>query len=154
MRIARRDTQIKEGDLTPVIDMAFQLIAFFMILINFSQVERTEEIELPKSMLAKPPVEPPEFQIRLNLTRDGSVLLAGEPVERISMLKPYLDREVDDAQRQGVEPPEIKVIIRSHKDTKMGIVNELVRKCQESGLESFVFRVKEKLVYAGEDPFS
>lgn len=154
MRISKYKTTVHEGDLTPVIDMAFQLIAFFMILINFSQVERTEEIELPKSMLAKPPTEPPEFQIRLNLTQEGRVLIAGQVIEQIDQLKPYLDREVDNASRQDISPSEIKVIIRSHKDTKMGIVNELVRKCQGSDLESFVFRVKEKLVYPGQDPFS
>lgn len=154
MRIARANTKIHEGDLTPVIDMAFQLIAFFMILINFSQVERTEEIELPKSFLAKPPAEPPDFQIRLNLTPDGNVIMAGQLIEKISQMRFYLEREIDDAQRQQVEPAEIKVIIRSHKDTKMGTVNELVRKCRESGLESFVFRVKEKLVRPGQDPFS
>lgn len=154
MRITKSHTKVHEGDLTPVIDMAFQLIAFFMILINFSQVERSEEIELPKSMLAKPPTEPPDFQVRLNLTKEGRVLIAGQVIEQIGQLKPYLDREVDNAGRQDIPPAEIKVIIRSHKDTKMGVVNELVRKCQESKLESFVFRVKEKLVYPGQDPFT
>ena len=47
----KRNTEILEGDLTPMIDMTFQLIAFFMLLINFSEVDRAEEIVLPKSCL-------------------------------------------------------------------------------------------------------
>ena len=36
MRIRPRGPQgIEEGDLTPMIDMTFQLIAFFMLVINF-----------------------------------------------------------------------------------------------------------------------
>lgn len=145
MRIAKTYHKIHEADLTPVIDMAFQLIAFFMILINFSQTERTEEIELPKSVLAKPPTEPPEFQIRLNLTETGEVQMSGRMIQRVTQLGPYLDREVDNAQRQEISPSEIKVIIRAHRYTDWGRVNELIRKCQESGLESFVFRVKEQV---------
>ena len=124
-----------------------------MILINFSQTERTEEIELPKSILAKPPTEPPKYDIRLNLTKEGQVQFAGQLIDKISQMKPYLDRERDNALREDTQPHEIKVVIRSHRETKMGIVNELIRKCQESGLESFVFRVKEKMVFSGQDPF-
>ena len=55
MRIKKPDSGIAEGDLTPMIDMTFQLIAFFMVLINFSQAEQNDKIELPLSELAKPP---------------------------------------------------------------------------------------------------
>ena len=46
-----KTSEILEGDLTPMIDMTFQLIAFFMLLINFSEVDRAEEISLPTSCL-------------------------------------------------------------------------------------------------------
>ena len=61
MKISNKKvTQILEGDLTPMIDMTFLLIAFFMLLINFSEVDRAEEIMLPSSMLAKPPETRPD----------------------------------------------------------------------------------------------
>lgn len=150
MRIRRRKAwKIHEGDLTPMIDMTFQLIAFFMVLINFSQTERTDEIQLPDSILAKPPEVRPEYQIVLNLDRkeDGGVrvLIAGRTIEEIKLMKPFLEREVEYAGRQDIGPAEIQVIIRSHKDNPMGKVQELIKKCQESNLESFVFRVKEKI---------
>ena len=34
MRIKKPKSEILEGDLTPMIDMTFQLIAFFMVLIT------------------------------------------------------------------------------------------------------------------------
>ena len=47
-----KTSEILEGDLTPMIDMTFQLIAFFMLLINFTEIDRAEEIALPTSVLA------------------------------------------------------------------------------------------------------
>ena len=58
MRFKRKTENIFEGDLTPMIDVVFQLIAFFMLIINFSEVVKSEEIQLPLSELAKPPEEP------------------------------------------------------------------------------------------------
>ena len=61
MRIKKVKSAIHEGDLTPMIDMTFQLIAFFMVLINFTQSEQDQRIQLPESTLAKPPEAPLEL---------------------------------------------------------------------------------------------
>ena len=70
-------TDILEGDLTPMIDCTFQLIAFFMLLINFSEVDRAEEIMLPSSVMAVPPEVRPDYQIILNLEPGGKVKFEG-----------------------------------------------------------------------------
>ena len=59
MRIReRKSAPAAEGDLTPMIDMTFQLIAFFMVLINFTEAEADQRVKLPESELAKPPDAP------------------------------------------------------------------------------------------------
>ena len=50
----KTQVNLVEGDLTPMIDMTFQLIAFFMVLINFTEADQDERIKLPTSVLAKP----------------------------------------------------------------------------------------------------
>jgi biopolymer transport protein ExbD len=145
MRLAKKRTEgIQEGDLTPMIDMTFQLIAFFMVLINFSQVERSEDILLPASLLAKPPQEPPDAQVLLNLRKNGNVIIAGKEYDSFNFLKTLLDREVESANRRDVEAKDVVVVIRSHKDTPMRRVQALISKCQESGLETFSLRVMEQ----------
>ena len=67
------DSKMAEGDLTAMIDMVFQLIIFFMVLINFSQDDQNDKIKLPSSELAKPP-EAPFDRISLTL----SALLASD----------------------------------------------------------------------------
>ena len=134
-----------EGDLTPMIDMTFQLIAFFMLLINFSEVDRAEEITLPKSVLATPPTERPAYQVILNLDPDSSVVFAGNEYQ-ISTMNPVLKQEINNASRSRERVPakDIAVIIRAHEDTPTGVVQQLIAKCQEEEMENFKFRVKDE----------
>jgi biopolymer transport protein ExbD len=145
MKYRHKRTEIMEGDLTPMIDMTFQLIAFFMLLINFSEVDRAEEITLPSSVLAVPPEVRPDYQIILNLEPAGEVIFEGQR-QPIALLNPIFRRQIASAAREDVaDPGEIAVIIRSHEDTPTGLVQELIAKCQESKLQSFSLRVKEQL---------
>ena len=141
----KRKTEILEGDLTPMIDMTFQLIAFFMLLINFSEVDRAEEIMLPSSVLAVPPEVRPDYQIILNLEADGTVIFEGQRIEQIDFMGPIFTQQTTAAAREGVEPADIAVIIRSDENTPTGLVQELISKCQDSELQSFKLRVKEKV---------
>ncbi len=137
--------ELLEADLTPMIDVTFQLIAFFMFLINFSEVDRAEEILLPSSQLAKPPTEIAKYQILMNLEPGGKVKFEGQSIEQIQFMTPIFRQEIDAAKREGVNADEISVIIRAHEDTPTGLVQELISVCQESELESFSLRVKEEI---------
>ena len=146
MRFRRpKSSEIMEGDLTPMIDMVFQLIAFFMVLINFTEVDRAEDIQLPQSRLAVPPEIQPDYQIILNLNEDGTVKFGGQDFDKIELLRPALLREISAAQIENVAPRDISVIIRAHQDTPTGLVQQLINQCQQAGLENFSLRVKEKI---------
>lgn len=146
MRFRKKtETKIMEGDLTPMIDVTFQLIAFFMLLINFSEVDHAEEIMLPSSVLAKPPETRPDYQIILNLNPDGTVKFDGLQVEKIEFLSSILEREISSAKREGVGTDAVAVIIRSHEATPTGLVQKLIKQCQSKELVNFKFRVNEKL---------
>lgn len=54
MRIKRAASSVVEADMTPMIDMTFQLIAFFMIVTNFEQTQADERVKLPADQLARP----------------------------------------------------------------------------------------------------
>jgi len=140
-----KTSEILEGDLTPMIDMTFQLIAFFMLLINFSEVDHAEEIALPTSVLAIPPSAPPDYQIILNLEPGGNVIFAGKRIE-IDAIGRDLALEVGSAEREGVyDPGSISVVIRAHENTPTGTVQKLISICQSEKLESFALRVLNKV---------
>jgi len=145
MRFNKKKTEeVLEGDLTPMIDMVFQLIAFFMLLINFSEVDRAEDLMLPVNELAIAPETRPEYQIILNLRPDGTVTFAGQEVKKIDFMNVIFRQEIDFARREGItNPADIAVVIRSHRDTATGLVQKLITKCQESELQNFSLRVKD-----------
>jgi len=129
--------------MTPMIDMAFQLIAFFMVVINFAGAEQNERIRLPESELAKPPEVPFEMPITLQLTKEGTVLLVGEEVP-VANLKPPLRREKEIIEYRGGKPSDVTVIIRADARAPTGVVQELIRACQETGFEKFALRAKQQ----------
>ncbi len=143
MRLAKKSSEIQEGDLTPMIDMTFQLIAFFMVLINFSQNEANERIQLPQSELAKPAEGPLDYPITLHLTKEGSVILSADEVE-IDALRPLLVREANVMELKGIPQSDATIIIRAHKATRTGKVQALIKVCQDNGFENFALRAKEK----------
>jgi len=142
MRIKKPASNIQEGDMTPMIDMTFQLIAFFMVLINFSQSEQNERIQLPDSELAKPPEAPIESPITLHLTKEGTVILGGQevPIEGLSSL---LSAEARVLIARGKSLGDATIIIRGHRETRTGKVQDLIRVCQGENFEKFALRAKE-----------
>lgn len=146
MRFSKKkgSSEIMEADLTPMIDMTFQLIAFFMIVINFSDADRAEEIQLPASAIAKPPEEIEEYKIILNLDEKGGVIFDGQRIADVDLINPIFNREITAAQRQKKQPEDIIVIIRGHQDAETGMVQRLINKCQENKLVNFRLRVKEQ----------
>jgi biopolymer transport protein ExbD len=144
MRIKKVAPGIVEGDLTPMIDMTFQLIAFFTVLINFSQSEQVEEVVLPASQLAKPPDAPLDFPITLNLTTESKVIIGGQEIP-MEALRPFLVKEKQVLESEGRPLSEATIVIRAHKNAPTGKVQELVRRCQEDGFEKFALRAKEDL---------
>lgn len=141
----RRKTEVYEGDLTPMIDMTFQLIAFFMVLINFQQTEQHEEILLPKSELAKPPEKPLDYPITVNVTKEHHVILGGQELTSLDQLKPVLRREAQILKALERPLNEATIVIRAHRLAKIGFVQKLIQTCQDVGFETFSLRAKEDL---------
>jgi biopolymer transport protein ExbD len=140
---AKREMPSAEADMTPMIDMTFQLIAFFMVLINFSDAETNERIKLPSSQLAKPPDAPLAEPITLQLTKEGTVLYAGEEIA-VGGMRAALQRERALLERLRKPISAATIIIRADAETKTGVVQELIRVSQEVGFEKFVMRAMQE----------
>jgi biopolymer transport protein ExbD len=128
--------------MTPMIDLTFQLLAFFMVIINFSEADQNERIKLPKSVLAKPPDRPLEHPITLHLTREGTVIYGPDEVS-IAALPTYLRRERSVIESERRKVSDANIIIRADKSTQTGKVQELIKVCQENQFERFVLRAME-----------
>ena len=144
MRIKNpRNSEIAEGDLTPMIDMTFQLIAFFMVLVNFSAAEQDQRIKLPTSALAKPPEQPFEDPRTIQLTDDSIVYFGGEEVP-LSGLTRLLQVDTNNQRSEAKSLSNVDVIIRADANAPAGEVQEIIQACQEVGFEKYHLRAREK----------
>jgi len=148
MRIRPKgDSSIVEGDLTPMIDMTFQLIAFFMLVINFSDAEQDQRITLPASELAKPPAAPYEQPLTIHLTKNDHFIYAGKELTELAKLKSELLKETQILLRHTSKKlADVTVIIRADQDAKVGLVQEVMQACQELQFEKFALRGKQSEV--------
>ncbi len=148
MRYKKADTGILEADLTPMIDMTFQLIAFFMLIINFTEAEQDQRIQLPRSELAKPPEQPFEVALTIQLMKDQNtgqelIIYAGE-VMPLGNLSRVLTREREFLKRTKRTPSDATIIIRADGRAKTGVVQRIIETCQEAGFEQFALRAKQE----------
>lgn len=147
VRVKKEPTEPVDLDMTPMIDMTFQLVAFFMILINFEAAEQDARVVLPSSVLAKPPEAPFETPITIQMTRDGKPIMGAEVFADRNALKPKLENEKYVISSQGKALSNATIIIRAHKECKTGDVQDLIRVCQEVQFERFTLRASEDVGY-------
>ncbi len=144
MRLAKVGSDFQEGDMTPMIDMVFQLIAFFMVLINFTEADQNERIHLPRSELAKPPEAAFESPITINVTSNRTVIMGVEevPISGLSRLL-LIEKQVLQGQKNG-SFERATIIIRADASTKTGLVQEVIKACQDMSFENFKLRARQE----------
>ena len=144
MRLKKKQFgEMAEGDMTPMIDMTFQLIAFFMVLINFTEAEQDQRVELPSSVLAKPPANPLKKPLTIQITKDGIAIVNGEDYAVGPPLSGVLKRERRFAGSSGAGADSTTVIIRAHKQADTGKIQEIIILCQDNQFEKFRLRAEE-----------
>src|SRR5262249_22531758 len=144
MKIKAKGPDFVELDYTPMIDMTFQLIAFFMILINFSDAETDDRVQLPSSSIAKPPSAPSEIPITIQMVRDGKIIMNAQLLPNADALRPYLRHEKNVMDLKRLNRKDANIIIRPHIDAKTGLVQQIIKVCQGIGFEKFTLRAKSE----------
>ncbi|MEZ6064800.1 MAG: biopolymer transporter ExbD [Planctomycetaceae bacterium] len=149
MRIKRGSSNVFEADMTPMIDMVFQLVAFFMIVTNFDQQQADERVKLPMDQLATPRQEARKLEITVNIgfNRDATgkilsdplVLLPGGDVDVLTYGKVNLGREAAVARARGgkEEIENTSIAIRADSEVPTGLVQEVIKLSQEHGFSKF-----------------
>lgn len=66
-------------DMTPIIDMVFLLLIFFLVATTFQQTEREMKVALPEAAAATP-ISVALREIVVNVTADGGMIVSGRPI--------------------------------------------------------------------------
>ena len=118
-------------DLTPLIDMVFLLLIFF--LLTSFLVRPSIQVSLPETETAQVLEEP---GISITIKKDGTLLLDSEPVTEdilaISLSTFFSNPEHKD------------VMIKSDKEVRFGRVIEIMDISKKAGAENISFLVEQK----------
>ena len=141
--------------MTPMMDLTFQLISFFMMVTNFDQSQVDERVRLPSDALAKPPEVRVEHQLVVNIgykrAKDGTrldpqpfVFLSGEEL-RISEYRPRLQQEARIYQARLVNLNDVTIVVRADADVPTGQVQEFIKMSQDAKFEKFTLRAQQPI---------
>ena len=141
-----------EPNLTPLLDVVFQLITFFMLVINFSADTYDQRIRLPIAATATPP-EPGkalnEDRLVFNIDKEGQLYWNGEALgpdrasKEIQVQATLLRKDADRIRKKlGLPKPEddslpTTIVIRCDKETTYSDIYRLISACQANNFRKF-----------------
>jgi biopolymer transport protein ExbD len=118
-----------EFELTPMIDVVFLLIAFFMTLISFISAELIE-LKLPEAQEATIPEDPGERQY-ISIDIEGQAYYGSQPISYEALpLALQATREM---------LPAVQIYLRADADTQHRYVNRVMEACAQAGVFDLIF---------------
>jgi len=146
MSAALHSSDTAEPNLTPMLDMVFQLVTFFMLVINFQAAAVDMSLKLPVVGSARPvDTQGKEELLVLNVTTKGEVVVYGQTKEPESYLHKEAVMAVKKLQLEGKkaklgdELPTM-IVVRADQKTPFDLLNKVLTECQKNGFRKFALR--------------
>jgi biopolymer transport protein ExbD len=113
-------------ELTPIIDMVFLLLIFFLVATTFQQAEREMQIALPETYSAEP-ISTALRELVINVDAEGRMIVGGRLIQ---------PEELRSLVAEAVETnPGQKVIVRGDHRTEYANVVTALDICKSSGIQ-------------------
>lgn len=141
-----------EPNLTPLLDVVFQLITFFMLVINFGNDNYDQRVRLPIAGSARPLDDSAqavnEDRLVLNVDRQGHLIMTGvvlSPQKAIDEIKHQADLVKLNLKSAGIKLNATKdlpttIILRADRDTDFSSLYRLITACQANGFRKFALK--------------
>jgi biopolymer transport protein ExbD len=152
MSASSLDNHSAEPNLTPLLDVVFQLITFFMLVINFTNDNYDQRIKLPVAGSARPLDDPKAVEddrLVLNIDKHGDLLLNGKSLrgpaaaEKIKFEAQLVRLNKKALNIKGKAEDDglpTRIVIRADKDTECGPIYTIISTCQANGFRKFDFK--------------
>lgn len=120
-------------NLTPMIDVVFLLIIFFMVGARFTELEREFNINLPTVSEARPLTDPPD-RIEVNVFRNGRIKVAGQ-----FLTIDELRTQLQQAQQRYADQ---SVMIRADGRNAYQQVIDVLSVCEQAKIKHFTLAAR------------
>lgn len=131
----RQRSQGVKFNITPLIDVVFLLIIFFLVASHFARTEPNETVELPVASQSMEDEEPRRLVITVNSSGEYSV--AGEHVSIAQIEALIQDGSEGDPEAYAVR-------IRGDRATPFAAIEPIMLLCPKYGVTRFGFHVIEQ----------
>ena len=125
----KKGTALASLSLTPLIDVVFLLLIFFLVATRFAQEDRELDVVLPSASEAMPLTVKPK-ELFVNIDKDGRFYVDGRTLT--------VD-EVEEVLRQAAadNPVDQSVIIRADKRVQFDYVVAVMNACNVVGIQNY-----------------
>jgi len=129
-----------EINMTPMIDVVFLLIVFFMIVVDLTQQDIVL-LQLPKAEFAVPDKKPEKNRLTVNITWDKKEQVSEIRVKRSVFTLDELKSWMFPIARSKIEPKtkfsKIPILIRCDKDAPFRKVQEVMQVCADKDIQIY-----------------
>ncbi len=126
----KKGTAISTLSLTPLIDVVFLLLIFFLVATRFAQEDREIDVPLPDASEAMPLTIAPK-ELFVNIDQQGQFLVNGQSLDA-SELEEVLVRAATN------NPGNQSVIIRADKRVPFEFVVQAINLCKRAGIHDYM----------------
>ena len=122
----KKGTALGALSLTPLIDIVFLLLIFFLVATRFSEENFEMDIPLPTASESRPLIVQPK-EIFVNIDQQGKIFSGGQECDLVQL------EEIFDRAKTN-NPVNQSVIIRADKRCEFDGVVKVINLCQKVGV--------------------
>ena len=135
MQIPQYKSNRKYGfNMTPMIDVVFLLIIFFLVSSHLARQESQMELELPTAASGQDDIDLETPRLTINVKSDGSLWLAGRPIAKQQLQQKF----VEAREREG---DNVEVRIRGSRQAPYSTVEPIMLACTGAKIWNVTYAV-------------
>ena len=125
----RKGRALATLSLTPLIDIVFLLLIFFLLATRFAEEDRKLEVQLPTASDAQPVTEQPQ-EIAINIDDQGRFFVGGQYVEEDELFQLLQSARINNPLGQPV-------VIRADQRVPFQFVALVMNLCNRAGIFNY-----------------
>jgi biopolymer transport protein ExbD len=125
----QKNAAVGSLSLTPLIDVVFLLLIFFLVATRFEQEERDMDVKLPQASEAEPTIASRQ-ELFVSLTAEGRFFLGGNEVDL-----PSLEKTLETAYQRN--PGRQRVVIRADRESRTQHLVAVLNACNKANIRNY-----------------
>jgi len=156
MKMSKQDSEPEQLqiDMTPMIDVVFLLIVFFMIVVDLTQQDLVI-LQLPKAEFGEEDKKPEKNRMTVNITWDAdseqSTIQVKRSIFSLDELKTWMYPIARSKTNPKTKFSEIPILIRCDKDAPFRMVQQVMAVCADKDIQIYKVLLAAKENKPGED---